>query len=70
LIQSIVGRAPATALALDAVRGEIVARATLPNDAEITTPSDAARGRSEWDAEHMGRQGCPGAGPLLTLLSA
>ena len=30
--------------------------ATLSNDAEITSPADAARGRSEWDAERMAQR--------------
>jgi sugar (pentulose or hexulose) kinase len=45
-----IGTTTITALALDAGRREVMARATLPNDAEITSPADATRGRSEWDA--------------------
>ena len=48
-----VGTTTVTALALDAASGAVLARATRPNDADITTASDRSRGRSEWDAEAM-----------------
>jgi sugar (pentulose or hexulose) kinase len=51
-----IGTTTITALALDAGRHEVVAQATFPNDAEITSPADAARGRSEWDAERMAQR--------------
>ena len=51
-----IGTTTITALALDAGRHEVAARATLSNDAEITSPADAARGRSEWDAERMAQR--------------
>jgi sugar (pentulose or hexulose) kinase len=44
------GTTTVTALALDTDSGEIVARQTVANSAEITIPDDKARGRSEWDA--------------------
>ena len=50
------GTTTITALALDAERGEVVASATLPNDADITSPPDTAKGRSEWDAVRMGQR--------------
>ena len=51
-----IGTTTITALVLDAGRHEVVARATLPNDTEISSPAAAARGRSEWDAERMARR--------------
>lgn len=44
------GTTSITALALDISNGEIVARNTVANDAEVTKPADKARGYSEWDA--------------------
>jgi sugar (pentulose or hexulose) kinase len=38
-------------LALDCESGAVVARHSLPNDAEVTSPADRALGRSEWDAQ-------------------
>lgn len=48
-----VGTTTITALALDTDRGLVAARSTARNDAEITSPADKARGRSEWDAERL-----------------
>ena len=48
-----VGTTTITALALDALSGHVLTRATRPNGANITTAEDRARGRSEWDAEQM-----------------
>lgn len=44
------GTATITALALSTESGDVLATATLPNTADITSPADRARGRSEWDA--------------------
>ncbi|MCW5853571.1 MAG: hypothetical protein KIT87_26130 [Anaerolineae bacterium] len=48
-----IGTTTMTALALDAHSGHVLARATRPNEANITTAEDRARGRSEWDAGQM-----------------
>ena len=48
-----IGTTTITALALDALDGHVLARATQPNAAEVTSTADRARGRSEWDAEKM-----------------
>lgn len=47
------GTTTITALAVDVSDGRIAARSTVPNDAEITTADDKARGRSEWDAARI-----------------
>lgn len=47
------GTTTITALALDVSSGEIIARNTVPNDAEVTSQADKARGRSEWDATRI-----------------
>jgi sugar (pentulose or hexulose) kinase len=52
------GTTTLTALALDAAGGDILACATAPNRAEIASPADRARGRSEWDAQAVGRAAC------------
>jgi sugar (pentulose or hexulose) kinase len=44
------GTTTIAALALDTDTGTVLAHATHPNDAEITSPADKARGYSEWDA--------------------
>ena len=44
------GTTTTTALALDTASGAVVARHTVPNQAETTSPADRAAGRSEWDA--------------------
>ncbi len=44
------GTTTITAVALDANTGELRARSTRPNEAEITAPADKAIGNSEWDA--------------------
>jgi len=53
------GTSKITALAVDANDGTIFARSTAVNDADTTSPSDRARGRSEWNAGRiveLGRQ--------------
>ena len=52
------GTTTVTALALDARTGDIAATATAPNTAEITSPADRARGRSEWDAGAIAETAC------------
>jgi sugar (pentulose or hexulose) kinase len=48
-----VGTTTITALAMDAGNGQIVARESAGNDAEITTPDAKARGHSDWDAARI-----------------
>jgi sugar (pentulose or hexulose) kinase len=43
------GTTSIAALALDTDSGNVLARTTRPNQAEITSPDDKLRGRSEWD---------------------
>ncbi len=50
-----VGTSHLTALAVDAATGEVLARRSLANAAETTSPEEARRGRSEWDAPTMVR---------------
>ena len=52
------GTTKITSLALDSDRGTIVARGTALNDANVTSESDRARGRSEWDANRIVELGC------------
>jgi sugar (pentulose or hexulose) kinase len=52
------GTTTVTALALDARTGDVVATATVPNAAEITSAADKARGRSEWDARAIAETAC------------
>ncbi|HVX10336.1 MAG TPA: FGGY family carbohydrate kinase [Pirellulales bacterium] len=47
------GTTTITALAVDVSSGDIVARQTVANDAEITSSEHKARGRSEWDANRI-----------------
>lgn len=47
------GTTTITALAIDAGSGEIVARGTAANTAQITSADDRTRGRSEWDARQI-----------------
>lgn len=47
------GTTSITALALDTSNGEIVARNTVANNAEVTNQADKARGWSEWDADRI-----------------
>src|SRR5262249_10521341 len=44
------GTTTIAALALDTDSGAVVAHSAHPNDAEITSSTDKARGYSEWDA--------------------
>jgi sugar (pentulose or hexulose) kinase len=53
-----IGTTTITALALDGQGGEILASATAANEAEITAPSDKARGFSEWDSAGMVNIAC------------
>jgi sugar (pentulose or hexulose) kinase len=52
------GTTTVTALALDTDSGAILACCTRPNQADITTPADRARGRSEWDAHQIAMTAC------------
>jgi sugar (pentulose or hexulose) kinase len=52
------GTTTISAVALDAAGGELLASRTVPNTAEITSPADKARGRSEWDVSAIARQAC------------
>jgi sugar (pentulose or hexulose) kinase len=48
-----IGTTTVTALVLDVDSGKVLSVATLPNDSEVTSAADKARGRSEWDANRM-----------------
>jgi sugar (pentulose or hexulose) kinase len=52
------GTTKITSLALDTSKGTILARATVPNDANVTPVADRPKGRSEWDAERIVTFGC------------
>src|SRR5947209_1634929 len=52
------GTTTITALALDTSSGEILAGASAPNRADITSAADRAQGRSEWDVQAIGRAAC------------
>src|SRR5437867_2668540 len=52
------GTTTITALALNAQTRDIVATATVPNAAEITSPADKAHGRSEWDTRAIAEAAC------------
>src|SRR5436305_385914 len=52
------GTTSITALALEADGGDVLARCTRPNQAEITSPADKAHGRSEWDILQMAIAAC------------
>jgi sugar (pentulose or hexulose) kinase len=52
------GTTTITALALDVQTRDILATSTVPNAAEITSPADKARGRSEWDAGAIAEMAC------------
>lgn len=47
------GTTKITSVAVDLRSGTIIAIGSAPNDARVTSPSDAARGRSEWDAKQI-----------------
>lgn len=53
-----IGTTTITALVLDTGSGAVVALATMPNQAEITSPADKARGYSEWDVTQMADAAC------------
>jgi sugar (pentulose or hexulose) kinase len=53
-----IGTTTITALAFDADSGAVVALATMPNQAEITSPADKARGYCEWDVGRMTDAAC------------
>lgn len=63
-----VGTTTITALAVDVASGEIVARCTRPNDAEITAPEDKARGYSEWDARRIAAAAIAALGEMAAQL--
>jgi sugar (pentulose or hexulose) kinase len=52
------GTTTITTLALDTQTRDILATATVPNTAEITSSADKARGRSEWDARAVAETAC------------
>jgi sugar (pentulose or hexulose) kinase len=52
------GTTTITALALSTESGDILATVTVPNGAEITSPDDKARGRSDWDARAIADAAC------------
>jgi sugar (pentulose or hexulose) kinase len=52
------GTTSITALAIDTDAGDVVTRSTRPNQAETTSPSDKARGRSEWDILQIAITAC------------
>ena len=51
------GTTKITSLALDADSREVLAVATMANDANTTSDSDRSRGRSEWNADRILSQG-------------
>lgn len=51
------GTTKLTAIAFDPDQGEVVCRTALPNEAHITSASDRALGRSEWDADQIVSRG-------------
>ncbi|HUY89600.1 MAG TPA: FGGY family carbohydrate kinase [Pirellulales bacterium] len=63
-----VGTTTITALAVDAASGEIVARSTRPNDAEITAPDGKVRGYSEWDASRIAAAAWAALGEMAATL--
>jgi sugar (pentulose or hexulose) kinase len=52
------GTTKITALALETGDGEVLACATAPNEAEITSSVDKTRGYSEWDARQIAEIAC------------
>lgn len=52
------GTTKITALALELPAGNILAWAAAPNQAEITSPNDKARGYSEWDVRRIADIAC------------
>jgi sugar (pentulose or hexulose) kinase len=52
------GTTTITALALNAHSGDILAKVTAPNQAEITSAGDRERGRSEWDVLRLAQTAC------------
>jgi sedoheptulokinase len=47
------GSTTLSAVVVDTSAREIAAQQTIPNEAEVTSPADCARGRSEWDIARM-----------------
>ena len=62
------GTTTITAVALDANSGEICARSTRPNQAEITALADKALGYSEWDAGRIADTGSRCLGDIRSKL--
>lgn len=54
------GTTTITALAVAADSGDILARVTVPNPADITSQADRERGHSEWDASAIVSAACRG----------
>ena len=52
------GTTSISAVAVDALAGDVIASTSLPNTADTTSPEDRARGRSEWDIRRMAAIGC------------
>jgi sugar (pentulose or hexulose) kinase len=63
-----VGTTTITALAVDVASGEIAARSTRQNDAEITTPERKTRGYSEWDATRIAAAALAALGEMAAQL--
>jgi sugar (pentulose or hexulose) kinase len=64
------GTTKLTAIAFDSDAGRVVARAAQPNTANITSPADRARGRSEWDANRIVETGLTCVRDLTRQLGA
>ena len=63
-----VGTTTITALAVDVASGDIAARSTRQNDAEITTSAHKARGYSEWDAPRIAAAAMAALGEMAAQL--
>ena len=63
-----IGTTTITALAVDIASGEIAARSTRPNGAEITSPGDKTRGHSEWDARRIAAAALAALGEMAAAL--
>ena len=64
------GTTTITALAVDVADGQVAARFTLSNDAEVTAADDKIRGRSEWDAAGIAAVATRALRSLVELLGA
>ena len=53
-----IGTTSISAVAVDALAGDVIASASLANDANTTSAEDRLRGRSEWDILRMTAVGC------------